>query len=38
MGRVSFGELAFRLVALRTPTAGELRLFEAVLVALPTTA
>lgn len=34
MGRVGFAELAFWLVALRRPTAGELRLFEAVLVAL----
>ncbi len=34
LGRVSFGELAFWLVAMRRPTAGELRLFEAVLVAL----
>jgi citrate synthase len=34
MGQVSFGELAFWLVALRRPAPGELRLFEAVLVAL----
>ena len=34
MGQVSFGELAFWLVALRRPTPGQLRLFEAVLVAL----
>jgi citrate synthase len=34
MGKVSFGELAFWLVALRRPTPGELRVFEAVLVAL----
>jgi citrate synthase len=34
MGQVGFGELAFWLVALRRPTAGELRVFEAVLVAL----
>src|SRR6266700_890813 len=34
MGQVSFGELAFWLVALRRPEAGELRVFEAVLVAL----
>ena len=34
MGRVGFGELAFWLVAMRRPTPGELRLFEAVLVAL----
>jgi citrate synthase len=34
MGRVSFGELAFWLVAMRRPARGELRVFEAVLVAL----
>jgi citrate synthase len=34
MGQVTFGELAFWLVALRRPTPGELRVFEAVLVAL----
>jgi citrate synthase len=34
MGQVSFGELAFWLVALRRPEPGELRVFEAVLVAL----
>ena len=34
LGQVGFGELAFWLVALRRPTAGELRVFEAVLVAL----
>ena len=34
MGQISFGELAFRLTAQRTPTAGQLRVFEAVLVAL----
>jgi citrate synthase len=34
IGRVGFGELAFWLVALRRPSPGELRLFEAVLVAL----
>lgn len=34
MGRVGFGELAFWLVARRRPTAGETRVFEAVLVAL----
>jgi len=34
MGKVSFGELAFWLTALRRPSAGELMLFEAVLVAL----
>ncbi|BBH69264.1 citryl-CoA lyase [Actinoplanes sp. OR16] len=34
MGQVGFGELAFWLVAGRRPHAGEVRLFEAVLVAL----
>lgn len=34
MGHVGFAELAFWLVALRRPSSGELRLFEAVLVAL----
>jgi citrate synthase len=34
MGHVGLGELAFWLVALRRPTSGELRLFEAALVAL----
>jgi citrate synthase len=34
MGRVGFGELAFWLVAGRRPSSGEVRLFEAVLVAL----
>jgi citrate synthase len=34
MGKISFGELAFWLVAMRRPTSGELRVFEAVLVAL----
>ncbi|GAA2417438.1 citryl-CoA lyase [Nonomuraea africana] len=34
MGRVGFGELVFWLVAMRRPTPGELRLFEAVLMAL----
>jgi citrate synthase len=34
MGKVGFGELAFWLVAGRRPSAGEVRLFEAVLVAL----
>ncbi|MBR7743113.1 citryl-CoA lyase [Phycicoccus sp. BSK3Z-2] len=34
MGRVGFGELAFWLVAMRRPTAGEVRVFESVLVAL----
>ncbi|MGU3432577.1 citryl-CoA lyase [Actinomycetes bacterium M1A6_2h] len=34
MGKVGFGELAFWLVTLRRPTAGEVRVFESVLVAL----
>ncbi|MET7423510.1 citryl-CoA lyase [Dactylosporangium sp. NPDC005555] len=34
MGNVGFGELAFWLVAGRRPSAGETRVFEAVLVAL----
>jgi len=34
MGKISFGELAFWLVAMRRPSGGELRVFEAVLVAL----
>ncbi|WP_207947672.1 citryl-CoA lyase [Occultella glacieicola] len=34
MGTVGFGELAFWLVALRRPSPGEVRVFEAVLVAL----
>lgn len=34
MGKVGFGELAFWLVAMRRPTPGENRVFEAVLVAL----
>ena len=34
MGQVGFGELAFLLVALRRPTPSEIRVFEAVLVAL----
>jgi citrate synthase len=34
MGKVGFGELAYWLVAGRRPTAGETRVFEAVLVAL----
>jgi citrate synthase len=34
MGQVSFGELAFWLVAMRRPTPQETRVFEAVLVAL----
>ena len=34
MGKVGFGELAFWLVAMRRPTSGEVRVLEAVLVAL----
>ena len=34
IGKVGFGELAFWLVAQRRPTPGEVRVFEAVLVAL----
>ena len=34
MGQINFGELAFWLIAGRRPTPGELRVFEAVLVAL----
>jgi citrate synthase len=34
MGKISFGELAFWLAALRRPAPGELRMFETVLVAL----
>jgi citrate synthase len=34
LGTVSFGELSFWLVAMRRPSPGELRVFEAVLVAL----
>ncbi|MDQ6742520.1 MAG: citryl-CoA lyase, partial [Candidatus Dormibacteraeota bacterium] len=34
MGKVGFGELAFWLVAQRRPTPSEVRVFEAVLVAL----
>jgi len=34
LGQVGFGELAFWLVAMRRPTPAELRVFEAVLVAL----
>jgi len=34
LGKVGFGELAFRLIARRTPSPGELTVFEAVLVAL----
>jgi citrate synthase len=34
MGQVGFGELSFWLIMQRRPTAGQLRVFEAVLVAL----
>ena len=34
MGQISFGELAFWLVAKRRPSAGELAVFEAVLISL----
>src|ERR1700704_3584946 len=34
MGNVGFGELAFWLVAMRRPTPSQVRVFEAVLVAL----
>jgi citrate synthase len=34
LGQVGFAELAFWLVAMRRPTVGQLRVFEAVLVAL----
>jgi citrate synthase len=34
MGKIGFAELAYWLVAMRRPTPGELRVFEAVLVAL----
>jgi citrate synthase len=34
IGKVSFGELAFRLITLTEPTPGQSRMFEAVLVAL----
>ena len=34
IGKVSFGELAYRLVTLQAPTPAQSRLFEAVLVAL----
>jgi citrate synthase len=34
LGKIGFSELAFWLVAMRRPSPGELRLFEAVLVAL----
>ena len=34
MGKVGFGELAFWLATQRRPTAGETRVFEAVLAAL----
>lgn len=34
IGRISFGELAFRLITLHDPSVDQLRVFEAVLVAL----
>jgi citrate synthase len=34
LGKIGFAELAFWLVAMRRPTSGQLRVFEAVLVAL----
>src|SRR3954462_2344736 len=34
LGQVGFAELAFWLVAMRRPSPGQLRMFEAVLVAL----
>jgi citrate synthase len=34
IGKVSFGELAYRLITLQSPTPAQSRLFEAVLVAL----
>jgi citrate synthase len=34
MGKVSFGELAYRLITLRTPSPAQSRVFETVLVAL----
>lgn len=34
MGKISFGELAYWLVAMRRPAPGQLRVFESVLVAL----
>lgn len=34
MGQVSFSELAFWMVAMRRPSAGEARMFDAILVAL----
>jgi citrate synthase len=34
IGRVGFGELAYRLITLREPTAGQAAMFNAVLVAL----
>jgi citrate synthase len=34
IGQITFGDLAFRLVAKRQPTPGELTMFEAVLVSL----
>jgi citrate synthase len=34
IGKIGLGELAFQLITLQTPTPGQLRLFDAVLVAL----
>ncbi|HEU0238240.1 MAG TPA: citryl-CoA lyase [Micromonosporaceae bacterium] len=34
IGHIAFGDLAYRLITLHAPTPGQLRLFEAVLVAL----
>lgn len=34
IGQIGFGELSYSLITLRTPTPGQLRLFESVLVAL----
>jgi citrate synthase len=34
IGKVGFGELAFRLITLQEPTPGQLKVFEAVLAAL----
>ena len=34
IGKVSFGELAYRLITLQSPTPGQSRVFESVLVAL----
>ena len=38
IGKITFGDLAFRLVAKREPTPQELTMFEAVLSHWPTTA